>query len=460
MDEEKRGMKYGVFEGISASMMFAITNTYLTVFALALGANTIEIGMIVAIPAIMSMVAYLPAAYIVESSSRRNWLCSVTALLSRGSWLLAAAVPMFASGKFVWLLAFVCFSSLFDSFIGPSWASLMGDIVPEQRRGAYFGRRNALCKIAALATVLATGVVLDVFAGLRGFMIIFAAAGVFGLMTSVFFSRFPEFKYRRRERVNLRLDIRDIFTNKIFRRFLLIMFVWQLGVSISSPFMNVYIVGNLGAAYYWISILAVVSGVAGIAVMRGWGNVSDKFGHRSIMIISAIGASFIPLLYMFPTAPEHIIPVSIISGIAWAGLDLASFNYLLETTRGKKRAIYSAMYWSVLDMSAIIGPIAGGFMIDAFSSGVLGLSGFGFMFLVSWIVRLSAALLLLKFLVELPDRRNYSAGYVTGELMVTGFSHVWRSFHLIGETPGLPMRVVEHVKNFTRKSLNPFRHEN
>jgi hypothetical protein len=169
------------------------------------------------------------------------------------------------------------------------------------------------------------------------------------------------------------------------------------------------------------------------------------------MILCAFGASFIPLLYIFSTAPEHIIPVNILSGIAWAGLDLASFNYLLEATRGKKRALYSALYWSALDLSAIIGPIAGGVMIEAFSSGVFGLSGFGFMFLVSWIVRLSAAFLLLKFLMELPDRRTYSTRYVTGELMVTGFSGVYRSFHLVRETGSLPKRVAERVGGLVRR---------
>jgi len=451
MDEQQTGMRYGVLEGVSASMMFAITNTYLTVFALALGATSLEIGLVVAIPAIFSMLAYLPAAYIVESSSHRNRLASVTAFLSRGTWVLVAFVPVFATGRFFWLLTFVCFLSFFDSFIGPSWASLMGDIVPEHHRGRYFGRRNMLCKIAALVTVFVAGFVLDRFAGLSGFTIIFAAAGIFGLLTSFFFSRFPEFKYRAKERINISIDTRDVFSNRMFRHFILIMFIWQLGVSISSPFMNVYIVGGMGAPYYWLSILAVVSGVAGIAVQRGWGRFSDRFSHRSVMIICAFGASFIPLLYIFSTAPEHIIPVNILSGVAWAGFDLASFNYLLETTRGKKRAIYSAFYWSILDLSVIIGPVLGGAMIEAFPSGTLGLSGFGFMFLVSWIVRLLAAGLLLKFLLELPDRRHYSTRYVTGELMMTGFSSVYRSFQLIRETGGFPIRIAERVGGFVRR---------
>ncbi|MBM3303901.1 MAG: MFS transporter [Candidatus Aenigmarchaeota archaeon] len=459
MDEQKQGMRYGVFEGVSASMMFAITNAYLTLFALALGATSLEIGMIVAIPAILSMLAYLPAAYIVESSSHRNRLAAATAFLSRGSWLLVAVVPLFAAGRLFWLLAFVCFLSLFDSFIGPSWASLMGDIVPEHRRGRYFGRRNTLCKIAALATVFIAGFVLDFFGGLTGFSIIFAAAGVFGLLTAFFFSRFPEFKYRAKERINISIDTRGAFSNRMFRRFILMMFVWQLGVSISAPFMNVFIVKEMGAAYYWVSILILVSGIAGIAGPARLGSMADRFSHRSIMIICAFGAAFIPLLYIFSTAPEHIIPVSILSGIAWAGFDLAAFNYLLETTRGKKRAIYSAFYWCFLSLAAIIGPMTGGMMIEMFASGILGLSGFGFMFLMSWIVRMLAALLLLKFLLELPDRRFYSTRYVTGELVVIGFSHVWGSFHLIKETGSIPVKIMERVSSFVRRSLNPFKRE-
>lgn len=453
MDEQKQGMKYGVYEGISASMMFGITNTYLTVFALALGASNLEIGMIVAVPAILAMFAYIPAAYFIEGSNARNKLCAITALLGRGMWLFAALVPVFATGRLFWLLAFVSLSYLFESFVGPSWASLMGDIVPDAHRGAYFGRRNMLCRIAALLVVVISGFVLDIYTGLGGFTIIFAAAGIFGLLTVFFFSRFPEFKYRKRGHIKLSADIRGVIDNKMFKRFVIIACIWQFGVSISSPFFNVYLVNGMGAAYQWIAYLSLVSGIAAIIVQRGWGSMSDRFSHRSILIISAIGASLVPFFWMFAPSPEFVIPINILSGISWAGFEIAAFNYLLEATRGKERALYSAVYWSALGLPAIFGPIIGGMMIDTFAAVALSLNNFTSMFLVSWIIRLSAAVLFLKFLLELPDKRVYSARYVTGEMVVIGFSHVWRSFHLIKETSSIPVRLIERVEKIFRKSI-------
>jgi MFS family permease len=239
----------------------------------------------------------------------------------------------------------------------------------------------------------------------------------------------------------------------MFKRFVIISCIWQFGVSMASPFFNVYIVDTLGAAYHWISILTLVSGVSAILVQRGVGNMADKFGQRSILIIGALGASLIPLMYVFTTAPEHVIPINIISGISWAAVDLAAFNYLLETTRGKERAMYSAIYWSMTDIPIIFGPIVGGAIVDALPMGIFSFSGYTFMFFVSWLVRLSGALLFMKFLLELPERKVYSTRYVTGELMIVGFSGMWRSFHLIKETGSIPSRIVNGVEMFVRRSI-------
>ncbi len=453
MGEQKQGMKYGVYEGISASMMFGITDTYLTVFALALGASNTGIGLVVAIPTLFRILAYIPAAYFVESSGKRSRLCAITAMLGRGSWLIAALLPLFATGRFFWLLAFVSLSSLFESFVGPAWASMMGDMIPEGQRGRYFGRRNMLCRIASLAVIFSAGFILDMVTGLGGFTIIFAAAGIFGLLTAFFFSRFPEPRAGTGKRMNFSSEIKGVLSNRMFKRLIIITCIWQFGVSMSSPFFNVYLVDGMGAAYQWISFISLASGISAIIVQRGWGGMADRFGQRSIMIIGAIGASFVPLFWAFAPSPEFVIPISILSGIAWAGFELASFNYLLEITRGKERAVYSAFYWSMLSIPVMLAPVAGGVIIDAFPAGIFSFSSFTFTFLISWIVRISAAFLLLKFLLELPEKMTYSTRYVTSELVVAGFSHIWRSFHLIKETSSMPVRLIERVEKIFRKSI-------
>ena len=45
----------------------------------------------------------------------------------------------------------------------PQWGSLMGDLVPERRRGRFFARRTRLSSVAGFLALVLAGVVLDLF---------------------------------------------------------------------------------------------------------------------------------------------------------------------------------------------------------------------------------------------------------------------------------------------------------
>src|SRR5690606_4806420 len=64
--------------------------------------------------------------------------------------------------------------------IAPQWTSLMGDLVPERKRGRYFGHRNRLATIASCAALIGGGLVLHALdingLPLIGFAILFLIA--------------------------------------------------------------------------------------------------------------------------------------------------------------------------------------------------------------------------------------------------------------------------------------------
>lgn len=460
----EKAMKPVTWEGIAASMMFAITNAYLTVFAAALGASGIQIGMVVAIPAALEILSYIPAGYAIERWNRRRLFCTLGSLLSRSMWFIAGSIPFLILGGLIHgteqavmlLIIAVSASSLFGAFVAPAWASMVGIIVPERARGSYFGRRNQLCAAASLVSGGIAGIVLEMLPDkMAGFALVFLMAGMFGVASSAFFSRFPDIRIEP-ERSGLLHEVRAAFKNPAFKKFMLCMIFWQFAVAMSSPFMNVYFVQGLGAPYSWIFFIFLAAGVSTMLVQRGWGMAADRFGHRSIMAISGFGAAFIPLLWALIPLPEWAILINIISGVSWAGFNLANFNYMLEITSGGKRTMYSAIYWTLLGLPLVIAPLAGGAIIDTIGAlTAYSFAGYKGMFALSWALRLAATAIFAYALIEVPSRHRIPTRYVAWEVFAIGFHAVEHPFELfrkrLGYTRRLSMRLLGHIRGL--KSL-------
>jgi MFS family permease len=458
--DPQKAMKSVTWEGVAASSMFAITNSFLAVFAAALGASNTQIGLLVSVPAAIALLSYLPAGYAIERWNRRRMTCAAASMLSRSMWFLVGLVPFLVmqdilpgpAHSITLLIAVVSAYSLFSAFVAPAWASIVGAVVPENIRGSYFGRRNQLCAAASLAVGAAAGLVVEVFSeGMLGFALIFFGAGAAGMASSYFFSRFPDIRFEP-EKMSFFSELKGAFGNRVFRRFILLFIAWQFGVSMSAPFMNVYVINGLGAPYAWISVLVLASGITTIIFQRWWGSAADAFGHRSILIISAFGASFVPLLYMLAPSPGFVVFIDALSGASWAGFNLACFNYLLGISAGGKSTIYSAIYWMMAGVPVIVAPVAGGALVDMLMPvSVQMFSGFRGMFFISWLVRLAAVVLFAYLLVDVPARQGVSVRYVAREIVSTGFISLHHPFQLLkrrglGRARWLAMKMLGRIK--------------
>lgn len=421
------GMKIFILEGMAAVVMHSMTAAFLSVFALALGGDAIYIGLLSAVPMMLWTAALLPAGLLCQRHIKKRKAIVVGAsLISRMLWLPIILIALLAgpsSTALALLMIFVVLSTFAGAFFTPAWASLVGDLVPEHIRGRYFSRRNAAITAASLSGMLAAGWMLDAFGKHNplGFAVVFSIGLAFGLLATALFSRIPNPPAAPVHEWHARV-IRETWSDTRFRTFLVLFGLWQFGVMMSAPFFNVFLVKTLNADYIWVSILAVVAGLAGMAVLRGWGVFSDRFGHRVMIVIAAFGAVPAVALWIFATDVWFLVPVEIFSGVIWAGFGLAHYNYMLEISPRQSRAVYVAMFSVVLGLASILGPIAGGFVADHFVANTLfGLSEFRVVFLLTALIRLVSGLLFFFFLKEVVEKRELvHPGYVFVEMLKYG----------------------------------------
>ena len=87
------GLRWYTWEGTVSLGLFSITTSgFLAAYALALGANNFQIGVLAAIPFIMQIMQF-PAIWIVEKFRRRKAIALITWFSAQILWIPIALIP-------------------------------------------------------------------------------------------------------------------------------------------------------------------------------------------------------------------------------------------------------------------------------------------------------------------------------------------------------------------------------
>ncbi len=158
--EELRSNFIHYFFDISWWGLYAgATAAFLSIYATRIGATTIQIGLLTALPAAISLALSLPAGQLVRrlSAWRSTWMA---ALFSRSLFLLFALIPFFFQQNENQVKAILWVSVLIavpTTVIGVSFSQLFIEAVPGEWRGTVVGVRNALFSIITFIVTVISG---------------------------------------------------------------------------------------------------------------------------------------------------------------------------------------------------------------------------------------------------------------------------------------------------------------
>ncbi|RMG55601.1 MAG: MFS transporter, partial [Acidobacteria bacterium] len=239
--EVRRSLSLSLYDGFFASVYAVLTGGFfLTGFALSLGATEWEIGLLAALPFVANWFQFV-GSYLVQRMGRRAPVCVWTATTARLLWLLVALLPFSRRSHEDWiiwgLMVLVATSYFLGAISAVAWLSWIADVVPENLRGRFFGRRNMFNGIATVGTSLIGGWFLDAWGKtLSDFQWLFLVAVMAGLMSIGFLKRIPEppLTSSPQKQAYFRALLRPLIDAN-FRRLLLFTMVWSFGVNLASP---------------------------------------------------------------------------------------------------------------------------------------------------------------------------------------------------------------------------------
>lgn len=350
----------GLVSNVSESFVLNFTNP----FALALGATNSQMGLMSSITNLAAALALFPGARLDERIASRKKVVVFVSLVHRLLLLAIAFLPSIVGGGAIYaFIALVALRSFFSQLPYPAWSAFSADLVPPRIRGRYFSSRNIGLALAALFSTVLAGRLADIIGLPRGYQIGFAFAGFVGFAATGIFSGIPDPPRSRSTTVETAEAkqplLRLLRTHPRFAAFTGVGFLWNLSIMVAGPYFSVFIVRVLGANPTQIGLLAAINSLANIIGQRIWGRLNDRKSAAWVMAVTGLMIPIVPALYAVAPSPWFLLMVETLSGFAWAGYSLASFNLMLGLAPDEQRARFSATYQVAVFGASFIGPLLG-----------------------------------------------------------------------------------------------------
>jgi len=401
----KQNLTWFFFDGLFASASDNIIITYVTLYILALGATSAQVGLMSSFSSLASALLLLPGAILVERfGHRKEFTMALGGGVARLAILIMALLPLFTKGTvIIWVaIALSVTRDSFGNFSFPAWVSVTADIVPMEGRGRFFASRNFIMGLKGMLAILLVGELITLTSIPLGYQIALGLAFILGMASTFSFGhiRDPHGISSPDQAAGSyapRAILRELQGHPGFLAMSLVMAFWNFSLNIAGPFFNVFMVDNLRFSASMVGITSIVSTVAGLLIQRRSGHLSDRWGPRKVQLISMFLIPFAPFAWLFVTKFWHVIVLNSFSGVMWGAFNLASFNFLLSLTPDTQRARFSA-FFQIMVMLAL----AGGAAVGAW---VVTQWGYHAVFLCSAVGRMTAAVLFVRF-VPTEAKRN------------------------------------------------------
>ena len=437
----KKSLVYSIIDGCAWSVMFGLGESYFTAFAVFLKASNTLIGLLATLPQLIGSAFQLISANILDRSGNRKRLIVPPVILQTLTW-----VPMFLL-PFIWkekgaVLLIVCVIAyrIADNLVAPAWNSLMGDLVPPDKRGEYFGTRNRICSAFAFGATLLGGMILYLMKPINewvGYAIIFGIAFIARSVSAYYLHLMAEPPYvvTPKDRFSL-WDFTRQFPKSNFTRFVFYVAFINFAVMVAGPYFSVYMLRELHFSYAQYTVALAIQTMAQVITIPYWGKLGDRFGNKKIIAINGYLIAVVPVVWLLSSNFYWILIYQIFSGIVWGGLGLAIGNYLFDAVSPPKRArcaAYIALYNTV---GMFFGALLGGWLSNYLSNSLDLLiwqfslvSPLQMLFLISGLLRLLFAAIFIRTIKEVRDVEQISSAEFI--LQISQINNIWRSTNLL-----------------------------
>ncbi|MFA5019868.1 MAG: MFS transporter [Candidatus Pacearchaeota archaeon] len=459
-EKKQKTLKYSIQEGSATAVMSGAGEAYITPFALALNASNAQVGFLSSFVGLFGASAQIIGSKLVYRYKRKKLIVLFVALQAT-IWLLLALLGILAwkgiiNGVAASILILIySLYSILGNFAGPPYFSLMGDLVPEKKRGAYFSRKSKIVGAVALVVTFFSALFLDYSkqAGLLmlGFITLFILSSAGRYISTFLFTKHyePESKMEKGSYFSFWQFIKKAPHNNYGKFVFYIAFI-NFAVNFSGPFFAVYMLKDLSFNYLTFTLVNIAGSLFTIIFLPLWGKIGDIYGNKKLLAVCSVIITINPILWLLSPNPLYLIFfVQLVSGLGWAGFNLGASNFIYDAVTPQRRAICVAYHTFISGIGVFLGASLGGLFAQYI--GLKFINIFLLIFLISGILRGIASLIFIPMIKEVrktppPSEKLSFITYltlITPHAFYTAFRGIRNNLSFISESKAGKEKIPE-----------------
>lgn len=407
--QKTKTMSLSIKEGSFGGLTQNLANQFITPYAINLNVSPTQLGIMSSLLGIIPPIGQIYGSHLMKKQSRRSLM--LKGVISQSLvWPLIILLGYFSINNWIvsflpiFLISFYIIYSFLGSIIGPSWFSLMGDIVPDDRRGRFFSKRNLLTTVITIIVSIFASIVLQRFENLNtvflGFFIIFSIAFTSRIISIFYLARHydPPFKIEKKSYVSLPKFLRQIPKTN-FGKFTLYLTFFYFMVHIGAPFVGYYMLEELNFNYIEYVAVNLSTPLLSLIFYPIIGFFSDKYGSSVVLRICGFILPSVPILWIFMNTPLQLIfGPQLVSALAWTGVNLSASTFIYDNISNQQRGFYISYFNFFIGIGVLLGGFLGSFLLQIVP--IIFISVFETLFLISGTGRLTVNLIFLFRLKE------------------------------------------------------------
>ena len=354
------------------ALSFASRLTILPAFVNKFTSSNFIIGLIPAISIIGWLLPQVLSARYVERFSRKKPFVLVVATGERLPWLFIALAVLIAPYKWKLVSFFVFYSiySLSGGVVTPAWLDMIGKVIPENKRGKFFGLSNLVGNGAGVGGALVAGYLLEKMLFPGNFAACFMLTFIFtafsmGCVALTKEPAYPVVKESSTFRNYMGQLVVIAKSNRNYLFFLIATVIISFS-SMATGFFTVHAINILNLSGSEIGRFTAISLFFQTVINPLWGYWGDKRGHKRLMEAAALGAVLSAFIAAFANSTFLFYVVFAITG-AWISADsISRMSIVLEFSRPEERPTYIGLTNTMRAPFSAIAPILGGVLGDRF----------------------------------------------------------------------------------------------